>query len=57
MDVRWRVADVEAAVLFGAVRVSKVWVALAVLAAEAVTLGCLVGVRVWDWVGGVPIGQ
>jgi hypothetical protein len=37
--------------------VSKVWVALAVLAAEAVTLACLVGMRVWDWFGGVVIGQ
>ena len=43
--------------LFGGVRASKVWVALAVLAAEAVMLACLVGVRVWDWVGGVLIGQ
>ena len=41
----------------GGVRASKVWVALAVLAAEAVMLACLVGVRVWDWVGGVLMGQ
>jgi hypothetical protein len=37
--------------------VSRVWVALAVLAAEAVMLACVVGLHVWDLLGGAGLTQ
>jgi hypothetical protein len=48
---------VDPAVLFGGVRVSKVWVALGVSAAEAVMLACVVGLRVWELLGGAGLTQ
>jgi hypothetical protein len=45
------------AVLFGGVRVSKVWVAVAVLTAEAVMLACVVGLHVWELLGGAGLAQ
>jgi hypothetical protein len=35
------------------VGVGKIWWAVAALAAESVALVWVVGVHVWDWVGGV----
>lgn len=43
--------------LEGVSRVGKIWLALVVLGVEAVVLGWVVGVAVWDWWGVVWAGR